>query len=380
MQLGKEETGLAVQKSAWFLEGQLEESKTTQRVSIYSTPFTVGRAAKLSLVLKFNCVSKEHAEIVERNENLYVRDLGSMNGTYINGEQVIDEAQLKEGDFVQFASAIFHVGRNGNRKGPLTTQQAACDSELVAMQFDRLINQEAIVPYFQPVVVLNDARSITGYEVYGRSQLFGLQTPEEMFSVASQMDMEADLSRVLRKRGMEVAEQFSDDLNLFINTHPVELEDDELIKSLQQVRKSHPDRIVTLEVHEAAIASPGQISRLRNVLYDLDMKLAFDDFGAGQTRLLELSEASPNYLKFDKKLVQRIDLAPTTRQQLVVALVKLAAELGILSLATCIEREETHKTLCQMGFDLAQGHLYGSPATISKCIAAADQVDATGAK
>ncbi len=65
---------------------------------------------------------------------------------------------------------------------------------------------------------------------------------------------------------------------------------------------------MTLEIHEAAIASPGQITRLRDVLYDLDMKLAFDDFGAGQTRLLELSEARPDYLKFDKQLVQRIDL------------------------------------------------------------------------
>lgn len=241
------------------------------------------------------------------------------------------------------------------------------------MQFDRLINEAAVVPYFQPVVALSDTQRVTGYEVFGRSQLFGLQTPEEMFSVASQMGMEADLSRVLRQRGMEVAEQFSNDMILFINTHPVELEDDKLFKSLQQVRKSHPDGTVTLEIHEAAIASPGQITRLRDVLYDLDMKLAFDDFGAGQTRLLELSEASPDYLKFDKQLVQKIDLAPAGRQQLVAALVKLADEIGILSLAKCIEREETHKTLCQMGFNLGQGHFYGSPATISKCIAKASR-------
>ncbi len=82
------------------------------------------------------------------------------------------------------------------------------------------------------------------------------------------------------------------------------------------------------------------------------------------------------------QLVQRIDLAPTGRQKLVAALAKLAAEIGILSLAKCIEREETHKTLCQMGFNLGQGHFYGSPATISKCIAAASlsQNDVTATK
>ena len=121
MQPGKEETGLAVETSTWFLEGQLEESKPTQRVSIYGTPFTVGRATKLSLVLKFNCVSKEHAVIVERDEILYVRDLGSANGTYINSEHVDEETQLQEGDFIQFASAIFQLRRYGKRQGPLTT-------------------------------------------------------------------------------------------------------------------------------------------------------------------------------------------------------------------------------------------------------------------
>src|SRR5256885_16736849 len=101
---------------------------------------------------------------------------------------------------------------------------------------------------------------------------------------------------------------------------------------------------------------------LRAVLYALEMRLAYDDFGAGQARFVELVEVPPDFLKFDMKLVQGLHTASLARQQLVGSLVQMASDLGILPLAEGIESEEDGIACRELGFVLGQGYYYGRPA------------------
>ena len=350
------------------LQARVDGSEPARHVPIHNTPFKIGRRSNLPLTLPCESVSKEHAEIVDDDGELFVRDLGSTNGTYINGERVEGKCAIREGDIIQFATVVFRVGCEASHVESGTIAQDTCDRALAMMQFDRLIHESAVVPFFQPIVTMEEFPKVIGFEGLGRSRLFGLQTPAEMFSTASQLNLEAELSRVLRRRGLEVAKAFPKDMNLFVNTHPAELAEGALNGSLVDIRESYPDSKITLEIHEAAITSPNMIRDLRNVLTDLDMKLAFDDFGAGQARLIELGEVRPDYLKFDMKLVQGIDRAAPSRQQVVAALVQMVNDLGTIPLAEGVELASTHSTLCQMGFQLGQGYHYGRPASISKCL------------
>lgn len=359
--------GFALNASVWFFAGQVSQSEPVRNVSIRSLPFQVGRRPNLDLTLPCESVSKDHAVIFERDETLWVRDLGSTNGTYLNGRKVDSEAALAEGDILQFATVVFRVGRDAQPDDDGgTIQENACDQALVMMQFDRLIHQRAVVPFYQPIVdVQADGWHVFGYEVLGRSRLFGLKTPREMFSTASQLNLEGELSRIFRTRGLEEAVALPPNVNLFVNTHPIELIEPGLKESLVHARQLHPHRKITLEIHEAAITNPEMIRELRAVLVDLDMELAFDDFGQGQARLIELSEASPDYLKFDMGLVQGVSNAPGRRQQVVAMLVRMVNELGIQPLAEGVEALEDHKVLKEMGFKLGQGYFYGHPASIA---------------
>ena len=57
-------------------------------IPIIATPFQVGRRAGLSFCIPSQTVSNVHAEFLEREGTLVLRDLGSTNGTYVNGEKI----------------------------------------------------------------------------------------------------------------------------------------------------------------------------------------------------------------------------------------------------------------------------------------------------
>src|SRR5262245_46084996 len=62
--------------------------------------YTLGRAATNRVVVKDDLCSREHAEIYHADGSWYVRDLGSLNGTRINGERIDGEFELTPGDEV----------------------------------------------------------------------------------------------------------------------------------------------------------------------------------------------------------------------------------------------------------------------------------------
>jgi EAL domain-containing protein (putative c-di-GMP-specific phosphodiesterase class I) len=73
--------------------------------------------------------------------------------------------------------------------------------------------------------------------------------------------------------------------------------------------RSHP------RLADLAFADVGVLSELRKALRSLNIGLAFDDFGAGQARLVELADAPPDYIKLDISLIRDIDRAPKARRR-----------------------------------------------------------------
>jgi EAL domain-containing protein (putative c-di-GMP-specific phosphodiesterase class I) len=99
------------------------------------------------------------------------------------------------------------------------------------------------------------------------------------------------------------------------------------------------------------------------------MELAFDDFGAGQARLIELTETLPDYVKFDVQLIRGIHAASAGRQKALATLVRLVHDLGIATLAEGVELAEERAACHQLGFDLAQGFYLGRPEPLVQPVA-----------
>ncbi|MEI8374759.1 MAG: EAL domain-containing protein [Planctomycetota bacterium] len=347
--------------AVWFLIGPFDSVETIRHMPIHTFPFLIGRRQDLPLSLSCKTVSTLHAEITEVGRTLVIRDLGSTNGTYVNGCRLKEPAALAEDDLVQFANLPFRIRMQLAEESSHTVCESACDRALALVLFDKLMSERAVTPFLQPIIDLKDRKTLA-YEVLARSQLFGLEMPNDMFGVAEQLNLEVELSTMLRWEGVQVTRTMVPLPHLFLNTHPRELADQKLGQSLEHLRENWPDQTLTLEIHEAAVTKAAQLTELRLLLKRLDIKLAYDDFGVGQSRLNDLAEVAPDYVKFDMSLIRDIDRAAPQRQQVLATLVQMVHNLGINSLAEGVETAGEDETCQQMGFDLGQGYLYGRPA------------------
>jgi len=74
-----------------------------ERFFLEGERIVIGRDPKTQLFLGDITVSREHAVIVREGAEVLLRDLGSLNGTYLNGD-IVEESMLKSGDIVQIGT------------------------------------------------------------------------------------------------------------------------------------------------------------------------------------------------------------------------------------------------------------------------------------
>jgi EAL domain-containing protein (putative c-di-GMP-specific phosphodiesterase class I) len=326
-----------------------------------SFPCRIGRQPGLPIRLVHTTVSLLHAELRQSGGDLVLTDVNSRNGTFVNGRRLKGLQTVVVGDLLQFGAVVFRLHHEQQTRMAATqSSEDMGDLALAIAQFDKLIDDQVVVPHYQPIVTA-DTGEIIGFEALARSRLFGLDNPKMMFKAAEFFQKEAQLSRLLRSEALRRSE-LSQQQHLFLNTHPAELQDlRHMIVSLQQIRQENPDQPIALEVHEGCAVDAPTIKMLRLVLDDLGMQLAYDDFGSGQARLHELVEARPDFLKFDRKLVAGLDTATPERLQMLQSLVEMCRQLEIMTLAEGIETAGEAQACRLMGFQLMQGYFFGRP-------------------
>lgn len=63
---------------------------------------TLGRSGKCDITIQDPFISSEHVRLVQKEGTFYIEDLGSKNGTFVNGQRITGELMpLKSGDRVQ---------------------------------------------------------------------------------------------------------------------------------------------------------------------------------------------------------------------------------------------------------------------------------------
>jgi hypothetical protein len=96
----------AIQRAPGHLALLVHRSQPDRRYDLKGTA-TIGRTQDNQIVLRHSSVSRHHAWIKAEGEEYEVFDVGSTNGTYVNGERITDPRRLVSGDLVRFGDEEF---------------------------------------------------------------------------------------------------------------------------------------------------------------------------------------------------------------------------------------------------------------------------------
>jgi predicted component of type VI protein secretion system len=80
-------------------------------------PSTIGRGRGATIMLPHPLVSRQHCELFEANGKLVVRDMGSLNGTFVNNQR-ITESVIEPGELLTIGAVTFRAAYELSESGP----------------------------------------------------------------------------------------------------------------------------------------------------------------------------------------------------------------------------------------------------------------------
>jgi len=356
--------------NTYYLESRIAGSAIPQRIVLDTLPITIGRSADCAVIINDSSLSRVHARIEIHANRLILCDLDSTNGCFVNHQRIVSNTELQLGDIVHFAGIEYCLNAEDNKaedddRTRIYMQTLPKHFALKSKEFAELLDQQ-LVTTFQQIITLQNG-DIYGYELLGRGKHPSLGvSPFELFKIAESLNKQIELSVLFRRRGFMQAELAGIQKPLFFNSHPEECHNpDQLLCELGELRKLHPTLQLIFEVHEAAVTDLDAMIAIRNGLNALNIGLAYDDFGSGQARLRELTEAPPDIVKFDISLVRGIGNSDSARYKLLASLNKLVQDMGIATLAEGVETKDDAIACQNIGVNYFQGYYYGRPTAIT---------------
>jgi EAL domain-containing protein (putative c-di-GMP-specific phosphodiesterase class I) len=234
---------------------------------------------------------------------------------------------------------------------------AAADRAGVEGRFERAL--DGLWLAFQPIVDAS-TRRLFGVEALMRSTEPSLHTPEALLDAAVHLQRVAAVGRKVRSLGAAAFAYLDTGVILFVNLHPDDLYDSELIEPSSPL--SAIARHVVLEITErASLRSSADLTQRIARLRALGFRLAVDDIGAGYSGLSSFTELMPEVVKIDISLVRDVHRS-TLKQRTIRALCDLCHQVGTLVVGEGVETDDERSALVDLGCDLLQGYLLGRPS------------------
>jgi PAS domain S-box-containing protein len=199
-----------------------------------------------------------------------------------------------------------------------------------------------------------------------------LVAPASFLPAAEQFGLITLIDEWVVARGIEFAQQ-GHRVTVNVSARTVSAEDH--VDHIEQAIVASPGCAANLvfEITETSVADNLDAARsFCTRMRELGCAIALDDFGVGHGTFTYLRHLPVDYLKIDMQFVRNLLSDPEDRQ-VVQAIVGVARQFGIETIAEGVETEATMATLRSMGVDYAQGFLTGRPMQLDRCFASLDK-------
>jgi diguanylate cyclase (GGDEF)-like protein len=224
-------------------------------------------------------------------------------------------------------------------------------------ELDELIDEKQLGVAFQPIV---DPRSgaLFAYEALARAKHPLFKNATLLFEAAVQSGNLWRLGRLCREIAMATAPEVPSGGKLFLNLHPGEIDDPELVTWGAQQGGS--DKIVLEITERAAIPDFRRFRNTARALAARGFQFAIDDLGAGYASLNAVALLEPGFVKIDMTMVRGIDTS-THKQRLIRRMVDFSNDVGIKLVAEGVETAGEARSVGELGCHFAQGFFFGKP-------------------
>ena len=249
------------------------------------------------------------------------------------------------------------IGSSAGKEVTLTEVEKK-EIELV----EKILDENLLEYYFQPIIKVSDGE-IYSYEALMRSATKQRISPLKIIKYAGILERLQDVECATFINVLELLEERREefgDKKVFINSIPgVRVRDNDVSKITELLTKYNDS--VVVELTEEAEMQEEDLERLQQMIRDIGLETAVDDYGTGYSNVSNLLRYQPNYVKIDRSLLSEIQFH-NQKQHFVREIIEFCHENGILALAEGVETSEELRTVIHLGADLIQGFYTAKPA------------------
>lgn len=226
-----------------------------------------------------------------------------------------------------------------------------------------------IRPWYQPQIS-TDTGQVTGFEALARWQhpMHGIIAPDQFLPAVAEAGLTERLGQVMLYHALTALKAW-DNSGIEVPRVGVNFGADELRNpGLADRIRWELDRFdltpqrLSVEILETVVSDRPDDTITRNIaaLAALGCRIDLDDFGTGHASIAAIRRFSVSRIKIDRSFVMKADRDPD-QQRMVGAILTLAEQLGLETLAEGVETVGEHALLAQLGCDHVQGFGIGRP-------------------
>jgi diguanylate cyclase (GGDEF)-like protein len=272
-------------------------------------------------------------------------------------------------------SAMYEAKRLGKARYALF-EPAQADATLQRLRLKTdltlALERDQLHLHYQPIVAVDTGR-LTGFEALLRwtHPELGPIPPDRFIPLGEDNGMILPIGRWVLSRACAEAARWQQlrpagtpPLRMAVNVSVVQLTDPELLPTVRQVLATAglPPELLTLEITESTLLADRHLAiRQLGALSELGCGIAIDDFGTGYSGMSRLRDYPITTLKVDRTFTAELDTGSEQGTLLMSNIQQLGSGLGLRLIAEGVETEQQREALRLLGYQEAQGYLFGRP-------------------